>query len=52
LSIYQGDNQKTKNISFRLSFASYEKTLSGGEISDIVEEIVKQVAEKLEGKVI
>jgi phenylalanyl-tRNA synthetase beta subunit len=52
LSIYQGDDQKTKNISFRLSFASYEKTLSGDEISDIMKAIAKQVAEKLGGKVI
>jgi phenylalanyl-tRNA synthetase beta subunit len=52
LSIYQGDDQATKNISFRLSFASYEKTLSGGEISDIIGKIAEAVAKKLGGKII
>ncbi len=41
-SIYQ-KKAETKNISFKLSFASTKKTLDSTEISDIMEEVVKQV---------
>jgi phenylalanyl-tRNA synthetase beta chain len=52
ISIYQGDDSKTKNISFRLNFADYEKTLTGREIADIMDEIAKKVKKELGGEVI
>ncbi|MDR2524493.1 MAG: phenylalanine--tRNA ligase subunit beta [Candidatus Nomurabacteria bacterium] len=52
LSIYQGDDQTTKNISFRLSFASHDKTLSGKEIAAIIETIAKNVKQNLKGEMI
>jgi phenylalanyl-tRNA synthetase beta chain len=52
VSIYQGDDAKTKNISFRLSFADYDKTLSGAEIAGIMNDIAKQVKNTLKGEVI
>ena len=52
ISIYQGDDKTTKNISFRLTFASYEKTLSGDEIATIVDKIIVVAKEKLNAEVI
>lgn len=50
-SIYQSD-QKTKNISFHLRFASSEKTLDNAEISDIMEEISKSVGSRLKAEIV
>jgi phenylalanyl-tRNA synthetase beta chain len=52
LSIYQGDGQATKNISFRLSFASYEKTLGGEEIAVIMDAIAEGAKKDLKAEVI
>jgi phenylalanyl-tRNA synthetase beta subunit len=52
VSIYQGEDKTTKNISFRLTFASYEKTLSGREITVIMDGIAKKVKTTLGGVVI
>lgn len=43
-SIYQGENKKSKNISFHLSFANKERTLSATEISDIMNSIEQGVS--------
>jgi phenylalanyl-tRNA synthetase beta chain len=51
LSIYQGDDQKHKNISFRLTFASYDKTLTGDEIASIIKQIA-EAAPDLKAKVV
>lgn len=41
VSIWQGEDKATKNVSFRLRFASYEGTLGKGEITKIMDAIVK-----------
>ena len=51
-SIYQGDNKKFKNISFALSFASYDKTLGAEEIADIMDNIASEIKKELKGEVI
>ncbi|MDR1032948.1 MAG: phenylalanine--tRNA ligase subunit beta [Candidatus Nomurabacteria bacterium] len=45
ISIYQGDDQSTKNISWRLTFADYGKTLTGNEVAAILQQI-EQIARK------
>ena len=45
VSIYQGEDNGTKNISFHISFSSTEKTLEAGEISGIMKEIEKSTTE-------
>ena len=45
VSIYQGDDKSSKNISFHISFSSTEKTLEANEISDIMEKVEKKVSE-------
>ena len=45
VSIYQGDDKATKNVSFHISFSSKEKTLEANEISDIMGEVEKAVTE-------
>lgn len=45
VSVYQGDDKTTKNISFHISFSNKEKTLEASEISDIMEEVEKKVSE-------
>ena len=45
VSIYQGEDKTTKNVSFHISFSSPEKTLEANEISDIMEEVEKKVSE-------
>ena len=44
VSIYQGDDKTSKNISFHLSFSNTEKTLESNEISDIMENIEKETS--------
>ena len=45
VSIYQGEDKETKNVSFHISFSSPEKTLEANEISDIMEKVEKTVSE-------
>ena len=45
VSIYQGEDKDTKNISFHISFSSKDKTLEANEISDIMKEVEKAVTE-------
>ncbi|MCL1929847.1 phenylalanine--tRNA ligase subunit beta [Candidatus Saccharibacteria bacterium] len=47
VSIYQGDDKSTKNISFKLTFASYDKTLNGDEINQIISQITKRAQAQL-----
>lgn len=44
LSIYQAPASNTKNLSFRLTFISLEKTFTSDEIADIMDEITKHLA--------
>jgi len=52
VSIYQGIDKKIKNISFRLVFASYEKTLEASEIDRIVARITKRARAELKAEVV
>ncbi|MDR2063987.1 MAG: phenylalanine--tRNA ligase subunit beta [Candidatus Nomurabacteria bacterium] len=52
VSIYQGENETKKNISFRLNFASFNKTLTSAEIADIIKTIADKTAEKLGAEVV
>jgi phenylalanyl-tRNA synthetase beta chain len=52
VSIYQGEKEEKKNISFRLAFASFEKTLTNAEIADIIKSVADKTAEKLGAEVI
>ena len=45
VSIYQGDDKTSKNISFHISFASTEKTLDTDEISGIMSRIEAKTSE-------
>ncbi len=45
VSIYQGEDKTTKNISFHVSFASEVKTLESNEISDIMKNIEEKISE-------
>ena len=45
VSIYQGEDKTSKNISFHISFASTAKTLEAEEISDIMEKVTKKTTE-------
>lgn len=45
VSVYQGDDKDTKNISFHISFSSKDKTLEANEISDIMKEVENAVTE-------
>jgi phenylalanyl-tRNA synthetase beta chain len=53
ISIYQNPaDPTTKNISFRLKFASLQKTLSGDEIAKIMDEIAALAKRELKAEVI
>jgi len=52
VSIWQGDDKSTKNISFKLTFASYEKTLNGDEIAGIIDLITKSAKRELKAEVV
>ncbi len=45
VSIYQGEDKATKNLSFHISFSSTEKTLESDEISDIMKNIEDRASE-------
>lgn len=45
VSIYQGEDKGTKNVSFHISFSSTEKTLEAEEISDIIKKVEKKTSE-------
>jgi len=51
LDIYQADGASTKNITLRLHLTSHEKTLTGDEIADVVNEVTGAVV-KATGAVI
>ena len=44
VSIFRKKGSETKNLSFHLEIANTEKTLDGGEISDIIDLIVKHLS--------
>lgn len=52
VDIYQAAHSETKNITVRITLASYDKTLTGEEISAVVEEVTTNVAADIGAKVI
>jgi phenylalanyl-tRNA synthetase beta chain len=52
LSMYQGDDNTTKNISFRLTFTASDRTLSGDEIATVMAKLTDAVTRDLNAKVI
>ncbi|HMQ09041.1 MAG TPA: phenylalanine--tRNA ligase subunit beta [Candidatus Nanoperiomorbaceae bacterium] len=52
LSMYQGDDDTTKNISFRLTFTASDRTLSGDEIATVMAKLTDAVTRDLNAKVI
>lgn len=50
-SLYQGD-KKSKNLSFRLTFASEEHTLSADEISAIMKKVEKTAKKEFEAEIV
>ncbi|MCL2280722.1 phenylalanine--tRNA ligase subunit beta [Candidatus Saccharibacteria bacterium] len=52
VSIFQKEGSKFKNISFKLTFADYEKTLTSDEIAIIIDQITNNAAKQLNAKVI
>lgn len=52
LDIYQPEGGTTKNITVRVALASYEKTMTSDEVTEIVDIIIEKVIQATEGKVI
>lgn len=46
VDIYQGEGAETKNITVRFALSSFDKTLTGDDVSDAVNAVVKNVQEK------
>lgn len=47
LDIYQGEDLETKNITFRFTLASYERTLTDTEVSKLLADMAENAADKL-----
>ena len=47
VSIYTGDDQSMKTITFHVSFTSQDKTLTDADITPIMDAIVAEAANKL-----
>lgn len=52
LDIYAPEDGETKNLTYRLSFMSYEHTLTGEEVTGYINEIIEKVTKETNGKVI
>lgn len=52
LDIYAPEDGETKNLTYRLSFISYEHTLTGEEVMGYINEIIEKVTKETNGKVI
>lgn len=52
VSIYQGDDQSIKNVSFRLTFAARDRTLNGDEIAAVVDTVADRAIANLNAKII
>lgn len=47
LDIYQPDDAKTKHLTFRLSIASYERTLNTTEVNDLLDNVAKKLQNQI-----
>lgn len=52
VDIYQAEQSQTKNITIRITLASYDKTLTGDEISSVIEEVTTNIAADIGARVI
>lgn len=52
LDIYQPETGETKNVTIRLKLSSYEKTLTGDEVSDVMNTLTGHVTKALDATVI
>lgn len=52
LDIYQDESSEVKNITLRIGFVSYDKTLTGDEVTAAIVPVIAGVIEKTDGKVI
>lgn len=52
LDVYQADGSTTKNITIRIHIASYEKTMTAEEVTEVIETVIKDVISVTDGKVI
>ena len=52
ISIYQGNDNSIKNISFRLNLTAVDRTLTGDEVAKVIEKITQDANQKLNAKVI
>ncbi len=52
LDIYQPDTGDTKNITFRIRLTPHDKTLSGSDVSVIVDDVVQKVTTELDALVV
>ena len=52
LDIYQPESGETKNITLRITLGSYDRTLTGEEITTIMAEVTEKVTAATNGKVV
>lgn len=52
LGIYQPDDGNTKNVTLRIRLTSHEKTLTGDEVSTVMDALTSAVCEKLSARVV
>lgn len=52
LDIYQPEGGTVKNITIRITLASYDKTLTGEEVAEVVQSVSQAVIDVTDGKVI
>ncbi len=50
LDIYQGQDKKHNNMTFRLTIASYQKTMTDAEVNSMLEKVAAKAKEKLEAE--
>ena len=52
VDIYHADATETKNITIRIAYVSYDKTLSSNEVNDVTDIVTKSVSKQLHATVI
>ena len=52
LDIYQPESGETKNITLRITLGSYDRTLTGDEVQNIMADVTEKVTAATQGKVI
>jgi len=52
LDMYQPEDGNVKNITIRISLASYEKTMTNDEVNAVIDKVIQAVTDRTDGKVI